>query len=59
MQKNYLKGTIGNDLNANLAATGYNLRVLLRKIIEEILRLIFTLIDFWKFKNHKLVICCL
>lgn len=43
MAINYLKGTIGNDINANLAAAGYNFRGLLRKIKEEILWLIFLL----------------
>lgn len=37
MARNYLKGTIGNDVNANLAAAGFNFRGLLRKIKEEIL----------------------
>ncbi len=55
---NYLKGTVGNDINANLAAAGYNLRGLLRKIKKEILCPIIILIDFWNFKNYKLVICC-
>jgi len=55
---NYLKGTIGNDINANLAAAGYNLRGLLRNIKKEIIWPIIILIDFWNFKNHKLVIYC-
>ena len=37
MVRNYLKGTIGNHINANLAAAGFNFRGLLRKIKEEIL----------------------
>jgi IS5 family transposase len=32
MVRNYLKGTIGNDFNANLAAAGFNFRGLLNKI---------------------------
>lgn len=37
MQRNYLKGNIGNDFNALLAAVGFNFRGLLNKIKEEIL----------------------
>lgn len=41
MQRNYLKGTIGNDINALLAAAGFNFRGLLRKIKREILLPLF------------------
>lgn len=41
MQRNYLKGDIGNDINALLAAAGFNLRGLLNKIKKEILWLLF------------------
>jgi len=41
MARNYLKGTIGNNINANLAAAGFNFRGLLKKIKEEILCAIF------------------
>jgi len=37
MVRNYLKGTIGNDMNANLAAAGFNFRGLLNKIKKAIL----------------------
>ncbi len=37
MARNYLKVTIGNDINANLAAAGFNFKGLLKKIKEEIL----------------------
>ena len=37
MQRNYLKGTIGDDINALLAAAGFNFRGLLRKIKREVL----------------------
>ena len=37
MARNYLKGTIGDDINVNLAAAGFNFRGLLNKIKEEIL----------------------
>ena len=36
MQRNYLKGNIGNDINALLAAAGFNFRGLLRKIKREV-----------------------
>ena len=55
---NYLKGTIGNDMNANLAAAGYNLRGLLRKIKKQILWPMFIFIDFWYFINRQLKFCC-
>ena len=58
MIRNYLKGTIGNDMNANLAAAGYNLRGLLRKIKGEILLPIFFFAQLWNFKNQKLEFCC-
>ena len=41
MQRNYLKGNIGNDINALLAAAGFNFRGLLRKIKREILLPLF------------------
>lgn len=41
MIRNYLKGTVGNNSNAFLAAAGFNLRGLLNKIKKEILLLIF------------------
>ncbi len=37
MARNYLKGTIGNEFNANLAAAGFNFKGLLNKIKEAIL----------------------
>ena len=37
MARNYLKGTIGDDINANLATAGFNFRGLLNKIKEAIL----------------------
>lgn len=41
MIKNYLKGNIGNDINAILAAAAYIYRGLLRKIKMQILYLYF------------------
>ena len=43
MARNYLKGKIGNDINANLAAAGFNFKGLLKKIKEEILWSLFLL----------------
>ena len=43
MIKNYLKGNIGNDINAILAAAAYNYRGLLRKIRMQILYLLFSI----------------
>ena len=37
MIRNYLKGIVGNSVNANLAAAGYNFKGLLRRIKEQIL----------------------
>lgn len=51
MAKNYLKGNIGNDINALLAAAAYNYRGLLRKIKEDI---ILTLIYIGIMKPQKL-----
>ncbi len=58
MVKNYLKGTIGDDMNAFLAAAGFNLRGLLNKIKKEILWPIFyfnkTPISLvWRQKDYK------
>lgn len=53
MARNYLKGAIGNDVNANLAAAGYNFRGLLNKIKEEILWLIFEASFFEDYKKIK------
>jgi IS5 family transposase len=53
MAKNYLKGNIGNDINAILAAAGFNLRGLLRKIKKEILWPFF---PWLKFSQNKFLI---
>lgn len=55
---NYLKGTIGNDMNANLAVAAYNLRGLLRKIKKEILWPIFIMIEFLNTRKSQLEFCC-
>lgn len=52
MEINYLKGIIGNEINANLAAAGFNFRGLLRKIKEEILWLRFYIQIFYANKNY-------
>ena len=46
MARNYLKGMIGNDINANLAAAGFNFRGLLNKIKEAILWALFLIYEF-------------
>ena len=53
MVRNYLKGTIGNDINANLAAAGFNFRGLLNKIKEAILSIFFSIRIFHS--NRKLI----
>jgi IS5 family transposase len=51
MIRNYLKGNIGNDMNALLAAAAYNYRGLLRKIKEDIILSIFYFGFLKKFKE--------
>lgn len=53
MAKNYLKGNLGNDINAILAAAAYNYRGLLRKIRTEI---ILSLIYLGIIKQKKVAI---
>ena len=48
MNRNFLKGNIGNEINALLAAAGFNLRGLLRKIKREIFWLFFFVFSFNK-----------
>jgi IS5 family transposase len=47
MARNYLKGTVGDEMNAILAATGFNLRLLLKEIERNIILTIF------KISNRK------
>lgn len=56
MQRNYLKGNIGNDINAILAAVGFNFRGLLNKIKEEILWQIFVTRNFLCQSNFKAIV---
>jgi IS5 family transposase len=58
MARNYLKGTIGNDINANLAAAGFNFRGLLRKIKEEILWVIFYIKNILESNGQNLSFVC-
>ena len=44
MIRNYLKGTVGDSVNAFLAGAGFNFKGLLRKIKEEILWPIFSML---------------
>jgi len=48
MLRNYLKGVIGDQLNTILAGTGFNLKKMLNRIIEQILFDLFQIINFWK-----------
>jgi IS5 family transposase len=45
MARNYLKGTVGDEMNAILAATGFNLRLLLKEIERNIILAIFKIIN--------------
>ena len=45
MARNYLKGTVGDEINAIMAATAFNMRILLRKIEKGI---IFVR-NFWRY----------
>ncbi|MAE08341.1 MAG: IS5/IS1182 family transposase [Bacteroidetes bacterium] len=58
MARNYLKGTIGNDINANLAAAGFNFRGLLKKIKEEILWAIFYIKNIIESNGQNLSFAC-
>lgn len=55
MQRNYLKGNIGNDINALLAAAGFNFRGLLRKIKREILLPLFIINRYFNQYALKLI----
>ena len=56
MIRNYLKGNIGNTINANLAAAGFNFKGLLRKIKKEVLWLRRLLKIFYKACNISSVV---
>lgn len=58
MARNYLKGTIGDHVNANLAAAGFNFRGLLKKIKEEILWALFLLNRIIKPKELNVCYVC-
>jgi len=58
MARNYLKGTIGNHVNANLAAAGFNFRGLLRKIKEEILWSLFLIDKIMRDKRLNMCYIC-
>jgi transposase, IS5 family len=57
MIRNYLKGNIGNEINAILAAAGFNFRGLLRKIKEEILWQFFMALYRFKIQTQKHNLC--
>lgn len=56
MQRNYLKGTIGNDINALLAAAGFNFRGLLRKIKRKVLWPQFLIRKYFNQNELKLIL---
>jgi len=56
MQRNYLKGTIGNDINALLAAAGFNFRGLLKKIKREVLWPQFLIRKYFNQNELKLIL---
>lgn len=56
MYRNYLKGTIGNDINALLAAAGFNFRGLLKKIKKEILWPLYLYGRYFNQNNLKIII---
>ena len=56
MQRNYLKGTIGDDINALLAAAGFNFRGLLRKIKREVLWPQFLIRKYFNQNELKLIL---
>ena len=51
MLKSYLKGTKGDEINALLAASAFNMRQLLRKIREEINFAVFQVLQFFEIQN--------
>ncbi len=51
MLKSYLKGTKGDEINALLAASAFNMRQLLRKIREEINFTVFQIFQFFRSQN--------
>jgi IS5 family transposase len=52
MARNYLKGVIGDEINALMAASAFNMRQKLRKIKAEI-KFVF---NSWWFENYKTII---
>jgi len=55
MLKNYLKGVIGDQLNTILAGTGFNLKKMLNRIKEQILFVLFQILNYLKlfFKKYR------
>jgi len=48
MLRNYLKGTVGDQLNTILASTGFNLKKILNRIKEQILFDLFQIANYYK-----------
>jgi len=59
MARNYLKGMVGNDINANLAAAGFNFKGLLNKIKEAILWALFSIYEISNQRKLNEYIYCL
>ena len=59
MARNYLKGMVGNDINANLAAAGFNFKGLLNKIKEAILWTFFSIREISNQRKLNEYIYCL
>ena len=55
MGQNYLNGTDSDQINAFLAATGWNLKKMMSKLKEEVKSFVFTLISMIFERNKKLV----
>lgn len=45
MERNFLKGVVGDSINTMMAATGYNLRHWIRKLISMLENIIITIVD--------------
>lgn len=54
MDLNRLKGSIGDKLNATLAAIAYNLRMIIRVIFYFIIYCFFLQLDFGTFRTYAL-----
>ena len=53
LRRNFLKGILGDALNALLCAVGHNLRLILRKILSFFMLWIVTAMRVPQLKNHR------